>query len=290
MRILAGLLAALVLALPAAPSPARAAPPVWVVRDADSEMVLFGSIHVLPPGLAWSPPTLDAALKQADDLWFELPPGPVAEQEIARLAATTGVLPPGKSLFALLTPKDAELLLRAAEELGVDKATLDRLEPWLAEVAIAAASYRAAGADTDNGVEKSVEGATPSRVKRAAFETPAEQLGLFDNSPLDEQIASLNQTVRELAEDPDAYGKLVRAWMAGDTRVLDDEALEPMRKASPALFKRLVTDRNARWIGRLETRLKGKGRTVVVVGVGHLIGEGGLPSRLRALGYSVTGP
>lgn len=290
MRRSAGLLAALVLALPAAALPARAAPPVWVVRDADSEMLLFGSIHVLPPGLAWSPPALDAALKRADDLWFELPPGPAAEQEIARLAATTGILPPGKSLFAMLTPKDSERLLRAAENLGVDKSTLDRLEPWLAEVAIAAASYRVAGADTDSGVEKSVQAAAPPRVKRAAFETPAEQLSLFDNAPLDEQIASLNQTVAELAADPDAYGKLVRAWMAGDTRALDEEALEPMRRASPELFKRLVTERNARWIDRLQARLQGKGRTVVVVGVGHLVGDGGLPARLRALGYSVTGP
>jgi uncharacterized protein YbaP (TraB family) len=28
----------------------------------------------------------------------------------------------------------------------------------------------------------------------------------------------------------------------------------------------------------------------VVVGVGHLIGPDGVPARLRALGYSVTGP
>jgi uncharacterized protein YbaP (TraB family) len=56
------------------------------------------------------------------------------------------------------------------------------------------------------------------------------------------------------------------------------------------LFKRLVTDRNARWAAKLDQRLKGKGRTVVVVGVGHLIGEDSLPDRLRALGYSVKGP
>jgi len=285
MRILAGLFAAFALA-----APAIAAPPVWVVRDADSEMILFGSIHVLPPGLAWRPPALDAGLKRADDLWFELPPGPAAEQEIARLAATTGVLPPGQSLFNLLTPRDAESLLRAADALGVDKTTLDRLEPWLAEVAIAGASYRAAGADTESGVEKTVEAAAPPNVKRMALETPAEQLSLFDQSPLDEQIASLNQTVRELSDDPEAFGKLVRAWMGGDVRALDEEALEPMRKASPELYKRLVTDRNARWIGELDARLKGRGRTVVVVGVGHLVGSGGLPSRLRALGYSVTGP
>jgi hypothetical protein len=285
IRLLAGLAAVILLT-----TPARAAAPMWVVKDADSEMILFGSIHVLPPGLAWRPPALDAGLKRADDLWFELPAGAAAEQEVARLAASTGVLPPGQSLFALLTPRDAELLMRAADSVGVDKATLDRLEPWLAEVAIAGAAYRAAGADTQYGVEKTVQAAAPPRLARRALETPLEQLSLFDQSPLAEQVASLNQTVRELSEDPEAYSKLVRAWLAGDVKALDDEALEPMRKAAPGLFRRLVTDRNARWTAELDARLKGKGRTVVVVGVGHLVGSDGLPSRLRALGYSVTGP
>ena len=61
--LLAGLAAALALAAPAA-----AKPPIWVVRDADSELVIFGSVHVLPPGLDWRPPALDAALARADDL------------------------------------------------------------------------------------------------------------------------------------------------------------------------------------------------------------------------------
>ncbi|MBU1375254.1 MAG: TraB/GumN family protein [Alphaproteobacteria bacterium] len=285
MRFLAGLAAAVLLT-----APAHAAPPVWVVKDADSEMLLFGSIHVLPPGLAWRPAALDAGLKRADDLWFELPAGPAAEQEIARLAAATGLLPPGQSLFTLLTPRDAELLIRAADGLGLDKTTLDRLEPWLAEVALAGAAYRAAGADTEHGVEKAVETTTPPKVQRRALETPAEQLSLFDQSPRDEQIASLNETVRELQKDPEGYNKLIRAWMAGDADALDREALEPLRKASPGVFRRLVTERNARWIVDLDARLKGKGRTVVVVGVGHLVGPDGLPAKLRALGYSVTGP
>ncbi|TAJ73645.1 MAG: TraB/GumN family protein [Phenylobacterium sp.] len=285
MRFLAALAVLLLVA-----APAHADPPVWVVKDADSEMLLFGSIHVLPPGLAWRPAALDAGLKRADDLWFELPAGPAAEQEIARLAATTGILPVGQSLFTLLTPRDAELLIRAAEGLGLDKSTLDRLEPWLAEVALAGAAYRAAGADTEHGVEKTVETTAPATVRRQALETPAEQLDLFDKTPQAEQIASLNQTVRELQEDPDGYNKLIRAWLAGDAAALDREALEPMRKASPALFGRLVTERNARWTVELDSRLKGRGRTVVVVGVGHLVGSDGLPSRLRALGYSVSGP
>lgn len=285
MRVFAGLAAAFVLA-----APASAQPPVWVVRDRDSEMVLFGSIHVLPPGLNWRPAVLDAGLKRADDLWFELPPGPAAEAEIARLAATTGILPVGQSLFTLLTPGDAEQLIRAADSLGLDKTTLDRLEPWLAEVALAGAAYRTAGADSEHGVEKSVETTAPATAQRRALETPAEQIRLFDQSPRAEQIASLNQTVRELQDDPDAFNDLIRAWMAGDPQTLDREALDPLRKASPGVFRRLVTERNARWTVALDARLKGKGRTVVVVGVGHLVGADGLPARLRALGYSVTGP
>ncbi len=285
---LAALLGPLLAAAVAAP--AHAQPPVWVVRDADSEVVLFGSVHVLPPGLDWRPKALDAALGEAQDLWLELPSGFAAEAEVARLAGERGVLPAGQSLFRLLPPDDVALLLKVAKAYGVEPSLLDRLEPWLAEVALAGAAYRRVGAATENGVEAQVSGSAPEAIRREAFETPAQQIDIFDSAPLAEQVASLRETLGELDADPDAYMTLVRAWMAGDARGLDQEALEPLRKASPGVFRRLVTDRNARWVEALDLRLKGRGRTVVVVGVGHLVGEGGLPARLRALGYSVTGP
>ncbi|WP_293477845.1 TraB/GumN family protein [Phenylobacterium sp.] len=283
--MLAGLVAAFALA-----APALAEPPVWVVKDRDSELVLFGSVHVLPPGLAWKPASLQAALGKADDLWFELPVGPEADREISLIAATRGVLPTGQSIFRLLPPGDAALLIKVADAYGVDKTTLDRLEPWLAEVTLAAAAYRKAGADTAHGVETTLSAATPATVQRRALETPARQLGLIDGSPLREQIASLRQTLQEMDRDPGAYMQLVRAWMAGDVKGLDREALAPLRRASPVVFDRLVIQRNADWTRQLDARLKGRGRTVVVVGVGHLVGAQGLPARLRALGYSVTGP
>lgn len=139
-------------------------------------------------------------------------------------------------------------------------------------------------------MEAQVSGSAPEAIRREAFETPAQQIRLFDEAPLPEQLASLRETLRELDTDPQAYDKLVRAWMAGDVRGLDEEALQPLRQASPGVFRRLVSDRNARWVDALDLRLKGRGKTVVVVGVGHLVGDEGLPARLRALGYSVTGP
>jgi uncharacterized protein YbaP (TraB family) len=269
--------------------PAAAQPPVWIVKDKDSEIVLFGSVHVLPHGLDWRPPALIKALQNADDLWFELPIDPQSEAETSQLAMASGVLPPGQSLTTLLGPGDTERLAKLCAGYGVPLPMLDRLKPWLAEIALAAGAYRRVGADAASGVEQAISAMAPA-ARRQAFESPTEQIALLSGGPIPEQLASLRETLKEMEDDPDEFATLVKAWMAGDVATLRKEALDPLRAASPDLFRRLVTERNARWAQVLDARMKGHGRTVVVVGVGHLIGPNSVPARLRALGYSVTGP
>lgn len=281
LALIAGLLTA---------SAAQARPPVWIVRDADSELVLFGSVHLLPPGLDWRPPPLAQAIANADDVWFELPIDASTETETAQLAAQLGMLPADQSLFKLLPPADAQRLIRVAKLYSVDLAVLDRLQPWLADVALSGAAYQKAGAGAQDGVEKAVAAQVPARAQKRAFETPREQVEILAGAPMSEQIASLRETIKSMEDEPEEFAKLLKAWMAGDLKALDAEALEPIRKTSPTLFRRLVSDRNARWTLTLNERLKGHGRTVVVVGMGHLIGPDGVPARLRALGYEVEGP
>jgi hypothetical protein len=285
LRSVAGAFAALAFA-----GAAAAEPPVWVVKDKDSEVVLFGSVHVLPPNMDWTPAVLDKALKTADDIWFELPVDAQTEAETAALATQVGVLPPDGSLFKLLGAEDAALMGRVAAAYDVSPALLDRLQPWLAEIALAGGAYRRVGADANSGVEKTIAALVNPKAVRQAFETPAEQIALLSNGKFDEQVASLRETMQEMEDKPDEFQVLVKAWMASDLTTLDREAVEPIRKSSPELFSRLIEERNIRWTRILDTRLKGHGHTVVVVGVGHLIGPGGVPARLRALGYSVTGP
>jgi uncharacterized protein len=278
------------LALLAIAGPAMARPPVWVVRDADSELLLFGSIHVLPPDMDWRPPRLEVALRQADDLWFELPMDARADAESARLAMAAGALPPDRTLSGLLSPAGAARLSRAAQAYGVPMTLLERLKPWYAEVVLSGAQFLRSGAQASAGVEKTLEASTPPTAARRAFESTVEQIALFDSAPLPEQVKSLETTLEELERTPEAYDTLVAAWLRGDLAAIEAEALTPLRREAPAIYARLVTNRNARWAQALDTRLKGRGRTVVVVGVGHLIGPEGLPARLRALGHRVEGP
>lgn len=285
LKALLGVLAAFVTV-----SAARAQPPVWVVRDKDSELVLFGSVHVLPPGLDWRPKALNTAIDRADDIWFELPIDADTQVQTAQLASRLGVLPPGESLFRMLSHQEAQQLNDVAQRFGASPVLLDHLQPWFAEVALSGAEFKKNGAEGSDGVEQTLSAAAPPTASRHAFETPAMQIGLLADEPRNEQIASLAQTVRDMRDKPDEYQVLVHAWMTGDLAALDREALAPLRKTSPTLFKRLITDRNARWTTILDQRLKGHGRTVVIVGVGHLIGPDGVPARLRALGYQVEGP
>ncbi len=292
MRRLPGLCALILLALSAAcaPPPAKAQPAVWIVRDHDSEMLLFGSIHLLPPGLDWRPQALDEALAKADDLWFELPVDPATEQEAARLAMRLGVLPPGPGLYERL-PEDSRLRLgRMAVKYGLPPNVLDQLKPWFAEVMLVTTMVGAQGADIANGVEQQVSATAPPSVRREALETVEDQLSAFDHVPMDEQLASLAYNLQAMEEDPEAFDRLVAIWMNADLAALEAEAVAPLEAVAPALYERLIVARNAAWLAQLQDRLEGSGRTVVVVGAGHLVGEVGLPQRLRALGYEVEGP
>ncbi len=285
MRAVAALAVLLALA-----GPARADPPMWTVRDADSELVLFGSVHLLPPGLAWRTAALDAALGRAEDLWLELPVDEASQQKGAKLAQQRMLLPKGTSLDSQLSVAGRARLRRVAPTLGLTAQQLQPLRPWMAEVALTVALAQRAGATSGGGVEQSIIRDPNLTARRRAFETVEQQVALFADTPRAEQAAALEQTLREIEDDPRSYERLAAAWAAGDLKALEVEAVDPMRKESPALFKRLVGDRNQAWTTTIVERLKGSGRTVVVVGAGHLIGPQGLPQRLRALGYRVEGP
>ena len=288
MRFLARLLLPLLMLL--APAAARAQPPVWVAHDEDSTIVMFGSVHVLPPGLDWRPPQLTDALSKADDFWLEVPFDEDAQMAAQKAALAHGMLPEGERLTDLLSKSGRKRLEKLASDLHLSMEILDRFQPWFAELSVSAAIYQKAGGENADGVERQLFDSAPASAKKMAFETPEQQIGFFADAPMKEQLASLEETLKEAAEAPDQFRELVDAWLKGDVKKLDKEAVQPLRKASPALYATLVSQRNERWTQEIIRRLHGSGHTVVVVGVGHLVGKDSVPNRLRALGVQVDGP
>lgn len=289
MRIMARAGLAL-LCLLLAPALALARPPVWVVRDKDSTITLFGSVHVLPQGLDWRPPALARAMAGADDIWFEAPMDQAGLTAATQEALAHAFLPEGQTLKPMLSRAGRTRLAAIAREGGLPPEEFDRLRPWYAELMVQGIMFRKVGAEGADGVEQQLWAGVPPGAKRVALETVKEQIGFFADAPAKEQLASLEQTLKDAANAEHDYQLLLKAWMAGDVRTLDREVVIPLKKTSPTLYVRLVTERNARWIDALTRRMAGSGNTVIVVGMGHLIGPDGLPAQLRARGYRVEGP
>jgi uncharacterized protein YbaP (TraB family) len=285
-RILAAIAAALCLAA----TTVWARPPVWVAKRGGATMFLFGSIHLLPPGLDWRPQALIDALAKADTIIFELPIDMGADAEAVRLARTLGSWPAADSLSAHLTDIERKRLARVARLLGASPEALDRLRPWLAEVTLSLMDDTRNGAAATQGVEQQIQQMAPATARRDAFETVHQQIGFLAGAPLADQVASLDETLREIEEEPDSYRRTVTEWMSGDVTALQTDALSPLLRASPVIYRRLIADRNARWAADLRRRLSRPGLTVVIVGMGHLVGPGGVPALLRARGVKVEGP
>ena len=272
------------------PFAAHAAPPVWTIHDADSTIVLFGSVHILKPGADWLPPALGDALAKADDLWFEIPLDDAAQLQASQAAVREGLLPPGQSLSALLGPADTKRLADLAIKLNLPIANLDRLRPWLADATISDIMLAKDGALGGQGVEQTLQRQVPAGVARRAFETPAGQIHLLASASQQAQLASLRDTLKSAEDDPQAFARLVRLWMKGDAKGLDKEAVEELRHVSPELYEIIIKRRNTNWVEQIIDRLHGSGDTVMVVGVGHLVGPDSVPNMLRARGIKVDGP
>ena len=277
--------------LAGAARPALADPPLWKVADPGTQVDLFGSIHLLSDATRWRSPALDAELAKADQIWFEIPLGAEAQSDAVQLMVAKGRLPPDQTLSSLLPPALEARVVAQAKREGLDPTGLQRVRPWVAELELTVFFYKQRGYSEALGVEAQLNAAAPPSTPRKAFETLAEQVDLFADEPLSEQVSSLKETLDEIDTDPGLFARAADAWRRGDVKAIVTELVDPMRKDDPDLYDRILVQRNRRFAARIEQMLRdGSGNILVVVGVGHLVGPQGVPALLRHDGFKVEGP
>ncbi|HVY02068.1 MAG TPA: TraB/GumN family protein [Caulobacterales bacterium] len=288
------LLAALVLAVSAcapAANPASAGPALWRLADADSEIWLFGSVHVLPPDLKWRTARIDRAFDSAETLYLETPVDMPAQAAIADIVTRYGYNPPGVTLSGRLDAADRARLLRACARFNIDPAAMERTRPWLAATQLSVAQVLAQGQAAYAGVEQVLDQEARARHKaRAYFETSEEQIRFLADLPPEAELQYLTSTLRDLESEDQEVDRLDRAWARGDMKTLSRELAAELRDSGPQVYDALIRNRNERWADEIDRMMKGSGKIFITVGAAHLIGEDGVPALLRKKGYRVEGP
>ena len=274
-------------AAPAAPAPIQGeGPALWVVRDADSTLYLFGSVHVLRPTTGWSSPRVEAAFDSASDIWFEIS-NPDDQAAIMPLIQQHG-LSPETPLSSRLTPQENAELDAAAQVMGASAAQLQPMKPWLAALSLSVAPLIKAGYDPKSGVELVLKARAEAAGKPIhGFETIDKQIGILAGLPDDVQLAFLRETLKDYENAATKLDEMVEAWARGDVATLDRVTITEMKAASPALYQAVLVDRNTDWANQIQTMLEGSGTAFIAVGAAHLTGDDSVQAILQKRGVTV---
>ncbi len=290
LAVAAGLLLLVAGCATANARPAMAAPPqpaLWVVRDADSTLYLYGTIHLRKPGAPWGGPAAEAALGEAQEVWTELEIDAAKEAAMQGLVAQYGI-DRDHPLSTKIDPARAPQLQAAAAKLGIAPNVFDVMKPWLASLTLTVVPMVQAGYDPNAGVDRSVD-----RIARAGgktmrwFETSEEQIRFLAGVSEPLQLQMLYEALDEINEGPAALAAMEAAWERGDDRALATEMVAEMARDYPELYETLLKKRNAAWAETITRELAGSGVDFVAVGAAHLAGTDSVQAMLRARGLTV---
>jgi uncharacterized protein len=263
------------------PKTVDADPALWVIKDADTTIYLFGTVHILKPGLSWFDEAVKQSFDKSDRLVLELVEPSAAESQsvFTRYAIDES----GKPLRSKLNDKDKATYEKAMQGVGIPAEAFDPFDPWAAAITMQMVGMMKQGFKPGSGVE-SVLTAKAKAAKKPieGVETIELQLGILDALPQETQLAFLVETAGTMDEMNANFGKLIDSWTKGETDKL--AALMNEGMSDPVLYDKLLTQRNINWAKWIEEQMSKPGTTFMAVGAGHLAGKDSVQELLASYG------
>lgn len=263
-------------------------PAIWKVSDPNSTLYLFGTVHLLPDDADWMRRDLQAAFDEVGTVFFEIPDGDKANLEASILQRRHGIYQSGTRLSNYLDPITTKHLTAAAYNVNIAPEKLEIFKPWIVADMLSVAAAQEAGLFAKNSADTALRAqAKQARKVIKALDDMQTYIEAVALQPDWVQIQSLEATVKNFDTLGADFKTVNAAWRVGNLGMLVKDMMVPAKERSPEMFDALFTQRNAKWTKTLDSFLQGDDSALVVVGVGHMLGEDGLPARLRELGYDV---
>lgn len=274
-------------AVPAAVQPATvdAHPALWVIRDADTTIYLFGTVHALPANISWFKGPVKRAFDAADRIVLETDMRD--QQAIMTAMRSHGRAGAGEPFTARMKPADKLRYLATLKADGLPATAFDKLQPWMAGSALSALAQRKQGFDLGKGVDVTLtDAATAAGKPIGQLETIDQEFGYFDALSEPAQLQFLNGITGDADIGTAKLQEMTALWSAGRIDVLGAKMNAGMTTI-PELADALIYRRNLDWAKRIKAMLGTPGTVFVSVGAGHLGGPRNLRADLAALGLKV---
>ena len=274
-------------AAPAAAPLPDAEPAMWMVRDKDTTIYLFGTFHALDGKRDWFNDEVRQAFDASQDVVLEIvtPENPADMLPALKRHAFTA--PGAPTLSSKLSPKGRTLLAATLAKHKMPPAALERYKPFFAAVTLTTLQFGAMGMGADRGAEAVIKQAAKASAKNlGAIETVDEQFAMLDSMPEREQLRLLEATLADDGSAKKEISAMLDAWHRGDAKAVA-AAIQKSDRDSPMFYKVMFTDRNLRWRQWVNRRLEQPGTVFLAVGAGHLAGDQSLVKLLKRQGSRV---
>jgi len=265
---------------------AAPAPKMWVIRDADSTIYLYGSFHLLKPDTQWKTPALDKVFNSADTLYLEV--DNLDDQQAAvALVQKYGIDPTG-SLLKTYTPEEQQLIREVFAKYGLNIDQLVVLKPWLASLTLMVTQMQKAGYDPNAGVDKTLLAEARAKgLPVKGLETLEDQMRILSGGLMGDEARGLLDAVKDEPKTAALFDDMLTAWKTGDEKALTKLLVTEMKEKTPTMYKEVLVNRNQNWVAPIKAVLAGSGTQMIVVGAGHLAGPDSVQALLKKEGIKV---
>ncbi|BBM04219.1 TraB/GumN family protein [Microbulbifer sp. GL-2] len=262
----------------------------WKATKKNQTVYLLGSIHLATEDFYPMRPQIEHAYAKSDAIAVEADilaaeGDMLLQQKIMMESVYQG----DRSLRDDLPPEIYKQLQAWMQKHNMPEAMFVRQRPAIAMISMSMIEMQAHGLNPELGIDRHfLQKAKKDKKKVVELEGVLQQFQLLNG--LDNPALLLQQTLEQLEDISSFLPKLTKAWKAGDEKSLNQLIILDGLKENPEykpLYDKLFFQRNENMAERIVIKAPNYQSLFVIVGAGHLVGEGSVVELLKKSGYSL---
>ena len=266
---------------------AQADSAIWRVSKGADQVLIGGTVHLLPPAQYPLPAEFDAAFLRSDVLVLETDLAPMQDPARAAVLQQQLLYPAGTRLSSKLSDKTQGQLLDILQRHRLTLPQIDQFKPGMLVTQLTLLELQQ-HQFTSPGVDQHYLTLAQQQNKTLKYLEPIEfQLNLLASLGEGREDVFLQHALADVSDTADMMGKALSAWRSGDLTAVEQLVLAPVKAADAQTYQQMFVARNQAWLPQIQALFGNKEQELVLVGLGHLAGTEGVLALLQQAGYQV---
>lgn len=261
---------------------------IWEASAGNNRVYLMGSIHFADSSFYPLRNEIETAFAQSDTLVVEVDIATLDPVQMQAMVMQKGTYTDGSSIKDHISDNTYRLLEQYLQKRNLPVELFNRYKPGMLVMTLSSMELMQMGLSPAQGIDMHFLSHARGVKPIVELETLDQQLDLMMDVAENDQM--LHQTLEEFDSYPELMAAMLDIWKRGDTEGLNELLIQkPLREypQSKPVFEKMFIQRNLQMTEKITAYLNSGKSHFVVVGAGHLVGEGGIIDLLQRAGFDV---